>query len=415
MTQDFELKMTRPAHVPPELFLDRALHDIVMEADDPFIGASRLHEGPDIVWMTNACRGDPGWVPTRHSIFQEILLDPRSFSSADNAQTNAMLGVEWKLNPIEIDPPSHGGYRKLLQPWFEPAAIGKLEPLIQGVCDELIDRFADSGGCDFVTDFGVYFPSYVFLAIMGLPREQLPQFLVWEKKFTRSPDPAVRAEGVREIVRYLEGVVATRQREPGADLISFIANAEIEGKRLSHGEIMGMCTVLYLGGLDTLLNSVGWHMRVIATDKSLQERLRATPGDIPRAVNELLRAFGITTTKRTVTRDMEFHGVHMKAGDYVALSTCLASRDPERWNDPHHIDIDRTGNHLTLASGIHHCLGAHLARKEIGIVLQSFLSRFDDIHIPDGTKEEWHAIGNFGLDHLPLTWTRNAVSESRKT
>ncbi len=401
MTSAIDVK---PPHVPDDLFVVGSIHQLAAAGEDPFRGISCLHEGPEILFLTDACRGNPGWVPTRHDILQEIFMNPQLFSSRQNIQVGEMMGVDWALAPLEIDPPQHSLYRRVLQPWFEPKAIDGLDGTIRDACRELMAEFEAEQKCDFVTDFAILFPSHVFLRLMGLPLEQLPQFLEWEHMFTRSFDPAVRVAGARAILNYLEGVVAERRANRGTDLISYIANAQVGNRPVEHGEIMGMCMVLYFGGLDTVVNSIGWYMRHLALDVALQDRLRARPEDIPMAVQEFLRAFGITLTKRTVTRDITFRGVDMKAGDFVALPTCLASRDPRRWADPHAIDIDRKGLHITLGVGVHNCLGAHLAKREVRIVLEEFLSRFTNIRLQEHVPVKWHTEGNFGIDNLPITW-----------
>ena len=395
----------RPDHVPVDLFMDTGIPEIAREGGDPFIvTAERLHSGPDIVWMTDACRGVPGWMPTRHDLIQEIFLDPVRFSSKQNAQLADLLGVEWGLNPLEIDPPEHTGFRKVLQNRFGPTSINTLDPMIRNICSELIAKFETKQSCDFVQDFAAYFPSYVFLNLAGLPLNELPQFLVWEKMFIRGTDPKERAFGARAIMHYLETYIEERKSKPGDDLISLVVNATVNDEPMKQGEIMGMCMLLYFAGLDTVLNILGWCMREIAVDQELQTHLRENPAAITGATQEFIRAFGITLTKRTVVEDLEFHGVKMKAGDFIAMPTCLASRDPKRWDDPNRINIDRKGVNLTLATGPHSCLGAHLAKKELKIVFEAFLSRFRNIRLQPDREVKWHTQGNFGIDNLPIMW-----------
>lgn len=397
-------QIARPAHVPAELFMDTSIPAIAREADDPFLGIAKLYEGPDIVWMTNACRGVPGWIPTRHSVIQDIFMDHDTFSSTQNGNFAEIVGVDWSLNPLEIDPPSHTAFRKVLQPRFGPASINAFDKMIREVCDDLIGRFEAKNSCDFIGDFGDLFPSYVFLKLADLPLVELPQFLEWEKAFIRGTDLAARAAGARAIVQYLERHIDNRRRNPGDDLISHVVTARIDGEPMREGDVKGMCTLLYMAGLDTVLNMLGWCMRALVMDAELQRRLRTEPDAISAAVSEFMRAFGITLTKRTVTKDVVFHGVQMKAGDHVGMPTCLASRDPRQWTNPNKIDLDRKGNNLTLATGIHSCLGAHLARREVKVVLEQFLSRFANIRLQPGADVKWHSQGNFGVDSLPITW-----------
>jgi cytochrome P450 len=267
-----------------------------------------------------------------------------------------------------------------------------------------MDEFADRKSCEFIREFASQFPSFVFLNLMGLPRENLPQFLEWEHAFFRGPNQEARIAGIRSIRAYMEGFLEERRRAPTGDLGSQIANGEIEGRRLNQGEAMGMLMVLYLGGLDTVASSLGWHFRHLANDQALQTRLRENPDEIPAAVNEFLRAFGVTATVRRVTEDFDFHGVRFKENDTVVLPTFLAGRDPQEFPNPHRIDPSRKARHMTLATGVHNCLGIHLAKRELKIVLEEWLSRFRNIHIPAGETARWHTEGVWGVSRLPLAW-----------
>lgn len=395
-----------PAHVPPELVWDHDIDDYARCGDDPFVTAGRLHEGRDIFWARGAFVGQPGWLLTRFDHIQEVFMDAQRFSSAEFSTVAGMLAVDWRLNPLEIDPPAHLAYRQVLQPWFTPSAINKLEPMVRSIARELIAAFEDDDGCEFVGQFASLFPSYVFLELMGMPRSRLPDFLRWEQEFTRGETVEIKIAAARSIMEYLEGYADERRAAPGGDLVSAVVTAKVGDRLLTDGEVIGMTMLLYLGGLDTVMNSLGWYFRHLASDQALQQRLREDPSLIPSAVDELLRAFGVTGTMRVITEDLDFHGVTMRKGDWVILPTYLAARDPKQYPDPHRVDIDRRTRNLTLATGVHNCLGIHLAKREIRIVLEEWLPRFLNIRVPDGESVEWHTGAVWGVDRLPLTWDR---------
>lgn len=404
MATSLSIDASIPAHVPANLVWDHDINEFARELDDPFIAVSRMHDGPDIVWARGASRGQPAWVPTRYALIEEIFMDADRFTNGESNDVSQLLGVEWQLNPLEIDPPAHHAYRQILQPWFQPKAINALEPMVRSVARELLAPIEAKGHCEFIEDFASLFPSYIFLALMGLPREMLPQFLEWEHTFMRGSTMAERVGAARGIKDYLEGYAEQRRSDPRDDLVTAILTAQIDGRPQNTGEIMGMLMVLYLGGLDTVMSSLGWYFRQLAADQDLQARLRANPAEIPGAVDDLLRAFGVTGTRRTVTRDIDFHGVHMKAGDWILLPTYLASRDPRVYDAPHRIDPARKGRNLTLATGVHNCLGIHLAKREIKVVLEEWLGRFANIRVPEGETAQWHTDGVWGVSHLPLIW-----------
>jgi cytochrome P450 len=396
----------RPEHVPADLFWDQDMTQFVSQFDDPFIGVSQLHQGPDIIYARGASRGMPGWVPTRFDIINEIFLDPRRFSSMENVNIGPVLGVDWRLNPVDFDPPQHMAYRQVLQPYFQPSAITRYEPALRSTATYLISKFEHQGGCEFIKDFASLFPSYSFLDLLGLPRELLPQFFEWDHGINRSRDPAIQVGAARGLYNYLDDYIDKRRRDPREDMVTGILSAKIEGQPLNHGEVMGMIMLLYFGGLDTVVSSLGWYLRHLAMDQQLQQRLRENPQDIPAAVDDLLRAYGVVGTKRKVMEDMEFHGVPLKKNDIILVPGYLASRDERQYPDPHRVSPDRKARHLSLATGVHNCLGAHLAKREIKIVLEEFLSRFRNIRIPEGSETKWDSASVWAVTRLSLEWDR---------
>jgi cytochrome P450 len=394
-----------PEHVPAELFWDHSLVEFSSELDDPYVAVSRLHDGPDIIWARDVGFGRSGWILTRYALQEEVFSDASRFSSEGVMGLNEMLGVPWPMIPIEIDPPRQTLYRQALNPLFSPRVVNDLENDVRATCDSLIADFKSPDRCDYVADFTIKFPTYVFLAFMGLPREMAPQFLEWDHTLWRSEDVSERTACARAILRYLESFVEQQRSKPSSKFMQGLLAAGIEGRPLSTEEILGVSYLVYTAGLDTVYSSLGWHMRHLAADPVLQERLRTRPADIPRAVNEFLRAFCVVAGARMVTKDMDFHGVSMRKGDLICLPTHLAARDPAVFNNPHVIDIDRQTRVLAFGTGHHTCIGMHLARREIKIVLESMLSRFRNIRIPEGESYRYHAgPAVVGIDYLPLTW-----------
>jgi len=301
-----------PAHVPPGLVWDHSLEEFNHELDDPYLSASRLHDGPDIVWATNAHFGESGWVVTRQKLIEEVYLDPAHFSSSHAGNTRELLGVAWKLCPLEFDPPDHHTYRRILNPFFTPSAVRKLEGMVREVCDSLIAPFEEQGSCEFIGDFARLFPSHIFLELMGMPRTMLHEFLAWEEALFRGMDDGERIAGAKSILAYVSGFIDEQRADPKSDLMKGILTAKVDGRLLNQDELLGIGFLLYVGGLDTVYSSLGWHMWHLARDPALQDRLREHPEDIAPAVDELARAFGINLSPRYVTEDIEFHGVPMR-------------------------------------------------------------------------------------------------------
>lgn len=356
------------------------------------------------MWVTNVAFGRSGWLMTRGDLISEAMIDYETFTAERHGMIADLVGENVRLNPIEIDPPAHHGYRRLLNPHFTPKALRELEGGVQRACSELVDNFAGQGGCEFVSQFAIPYPSYVFLDLLDMPRGMLDQFIRWEDGLMRAPDPMDRVRAAREIYAYLKSHRERQLEVPGNPLLDAMVNGEVEGQRIDYLASMGMFYVLYVGGLDTVYSTLGWILRHLAGDQALQDRLRADRQLIPQAVEEFCRAFSVVVTHRQLAKDTVFHGVEMRAGDEIHLPMALANRDPSLFADPHRIDIDRKPRHIGFGTGTHNCLGIHLAKRELRVALEEFLSRFRNIRIRAGETYRFHTGRTFGVEYLPLEW-----------
>lgn len=395
-----------PAHVPAERVWDHCLNDFTNEFDDPFLAAARLHEGPDIIWATEATLGKPGWVITRFDLMREAFIDYEHFSSTRDSASDEVLGALMRMIPVEVDPPEHQNYRRLLAPFFTPKHVTTYGTVVQETCDRLIDGISDPGNCEFINEFAAQFPNSIFLSLMGMPQEELPKFLEWERQLMRSGNEGKYESAqaaAKTIFKYLHGFIAEqRESTERTEFVDAILTGTIDGRPLDDMEILGTCFLFYVAGLDTVYSTLGWVMRHLANDPALQDHLRNNPQDIPKAVEEFTRAYGVAAPHRRVIKDFEFHGVQLRKDDVVMLPTYIASRDPLEFQNPHEIDINRSARSLTFGSGPHTCLGIHLAKRELRIALEAFLSRFKSIRLQEGNSYEYHTGGVLGVDKLPL-------------
>jgi cytochrome P450 len=391
-----------PDHVPPHLRWDDSLGEFAQSGDDPFLAVSRLHDGPDIFFARDATQQRPAWVITRHALQQEAFVDFEHFSSEGGAGLNQMLGVDWRLAPLDFDPPEHTAFRRIVNPFFTPKAVSTMAAPVRETCERLIAAFADKGGCEFIEDFATPFPSYVFLSLVGMPIEEAPQFLAWEAGLLRGETLADRAAAGLGVMHYLQRFIREQRRQPTTAFLAGLVAAELDGRPIADDDILGLLYTFYLGGLDTVYSTLGWIMQHLALDQDLQRRLRANRELIPQAVDEFCRAYSVVSTSRTVAADFTFHGVDMRKGDLVLMPLFLAGRDPRAWDDPHRIDIGRRPNALTFASGPHFCVGRHLALRELRVALESLLTRFGDIRIAPGEPYGYHTSPVYGIDRLSL-------------
>lgn len=394
-----------PAHVPAECVWDHNFAAFLQEGDDPFLAAGRLHDGPGVIWVPTAAHGGPAWIFTQHALIEKGFSDWETFSSKRGANA-AVMDASWLMLPVEADRPDHRYYRQVLNPLFTPSAIKRRASAVQELCDRLIDAFVERGRCEFVSEFASILPNAIVISLLGLPEEALPQFLAWEDQTIHGETPEAAFAAGQAIIDYLKQHIAEQQARPEAstDVMQAILAGRMADRPLNEAEILGMVYLLFVAGLDTVTSTLGWIMRHLAIDQPLQTRLRDNPQDIPAAIEEFGRAFGVSAPSRTVARDVVFNGVPMKAGDAVLLPTMLAGRDPRAWDNPHVIDIDRRPRHITFGIGPHVCLGVHLAKREMKVMLETFLGRMRNIRLPEGGRYEYYTTNTVGVAQLDLEW-----------
>jgi cytochrome P450 len=394
-----------PAHVPAECVWDHDFADFLHQGDDPYLAGGRLHDGPGAIWVPTAAHGGPAWIFTRHKLVEEGFADWEAFSSKRGANA-AVMDASWLLLPVEADRPDHRHYRQILNPLFSPSAIKTRASAVQELCDQLIGDFVARGRCEFVSEFAGILPNAIVIALLGMPVEALSQFLAWEEEMIHGETPEACFAAGQAVIDYLKRHIAEQRARPerATDVMQAILAGRMGDRALTEAEILGFVYLLFVAGLDTVTSTLGWIMRHLALDQPLQTRLRENPRDIPAAIEEFSRAFGVSAPSRTVARDLVFHGVPMKAGEAVLLPTFLAGRDPAAWADPHRIDIDRRARHVTFGTGPHVCLGVHLAKREMKIMVEAFLGRMRDIRLPEGGRYTYHTTNTLGVDQLDLAW-----------
>ena len=393
-----------PDHVSKQNLWDGDLAAFLMELDDPYLAGGRLHEGPDILWVTNASSGVPSWVFTRHALIRKAFSNARLFSSKRGPVTNAIMNPDWLMLPVEADAPEHMQYRRLLQPFFTPEAMAKRFVEVQSLTDSLMEAFIDRGRCEFIEEFAAILPNAIVISMLGMPSDMLPQFVAWEKVLIHGKDAERQLAAATSIHEYIRSFMAEQKRNTTNELMRGIFAARIDGRPITEAEQLGIVYLLFVAGLDTVYSTLGWVMNYLACDHALQDRLRQHPGDINDAVEEFTRAFGVSSPSRIVAEDMVFEGVMMKKGDQVLLPTYLSGRDPRAFENPHAIDIDRHKVHNTFGTGPHVCLGINLAKREIRVVIESFLSRMNNIRRPADGRFAYHTAGTIGIDCLDLEW-----------
>jgi cytochrome P450 len=395
-----------PAHVPPRLVRNFSFATAPGATEDPHRAAAFLFQGPDIFFSPIVHAGEPAWVVTRLDLIREIYQASDLFSSVETSRLAEGLGDSWRLIPVATDPPEHTKYRVIVNPIFSPTRMAALEGGVRETCIELVEGLREKGECEFIEAFGRSFPVTIFLRLMGLPLEKTADFVAWEEGLLHAKTPEQALEAARATRDYMVEVMHDRRAHPRDDLSSLLANAQVDGRPFTDDEVIGSYFMFFLAGLDTVTSALGFIFRELAQSPWLQQQLRDEPALISNAIEELLRAYTIVESKRWVTRDTEFHGVTMKKGDWVFLGTPICGRDEHEFPDPHNIDFRRENvRHLAFASGPHRCIGSHLARREIKIALEEWLTRIPPFRIKAGETPRAQATIVWGITYLPLEWS----------
>jgi cytochrome P450 len=343
---------------------------------------------------------------SRYDDVNWALRHPQYFTSAGGSLN---LG-EQPLIPLEFDPPQHTTYRRLLSPQFVPREIQKLEPEVRRIVRGLIDAVASKGSCDFHEEIATPLPSQMFLALMGLPLDDLPLFLRWRDDSIRPAVEAgdfegaqrIRAQTAHEISEYFRGAITRCRESPSDTLLSRIVHSTVEGRALSDAEILGMSHLLLLGGLDTVTATLDCMVTFLATHPGHRRQLVDDPSIIPAAVEELLRWLTpVMVIPRSIKEDVTMGGVQLHAGDGVMLVIGAANDDESEFPDQS-VDFERHPNrHVAFGGSNHSCLGVHLARLELRVTLEELHRRIPDYRIPDGVEIHF-SPGIRQAERLPL-------------
>jgi len=352
--------------------------------------------------------GHDFWVLTNCEIQRDAYQRPDLFSSRAVSVHDPNPDYLWI--PEHLDPPVHTKWRQHLSPFFSPRRIGEMEDAVRQVCIDLIEEIAPRGQCDYITDFSQKYPAAIFLSIMGVPMDQLQQFMQWEDDILHVPATdegvAIQAKAMNDVVAMFAEILADRRRNPGGtDLVSQSITWEIDGQKIPDDELLSLYLLLFMAGLDTVTNELAYGTWHLATHPEDRRRIVDDPGLIPSAIEEFLRYYAIVMPGRKVTQDVVHHGCPMKAGDMVLMPLAAATRDPAEFPDADTVLIDREpNNHIAFGSGPHRCLGSHLARREMRLALEEWHKRIPDYRVAEGAVIGEYVGIQLGMKNLPLVW-----------
>ncbi len=361
------------------------------------------------------------WAVTKHADVMEIERNPEIFTNAPlpvltpKAETEAAGDVPVKTL-IQMDGAEHKAHRHIVNNWFLPGSVRRLEERIDALAVHSVDHMVSMGGrCDFAGDVSLHFPLHVILSILGLPEDDFDRMLRLTQELFGAEDPDVGRLGedasilevVLDFVRYFTALANDRRAHPTADLASVIANAEVDGKPIADLDAFGHYLIIATAGHDTTSSAIGGGLLGLLEFPDQLELLQSQPELVHNAADEFIRYVSpVKHFLRTCQAPFTLRDVTFEPGDRVLLSFASANRDEEVFADPFRLDVQRenAATHLAFGFGRHFCLGAHLARMEIRALFRELLGRLESVELA-GQPTWTQAYFVQGPKSIPITYT----------
>jgi cytochrome P450 len=362
--------------------------------DDPFRIWDELRRSCPVA---HTDRRGSTWLPTRYQDVVDLAHDIEHFSSLDitvipfTGEEPEEPVLPYGVPPISADPPLHTFTRRLLLPWFSHRKVESYEAMTRELCAGLVEGFLAEGRADAAADYAQQIPVRVIAAILGVPAELSDTFTGWVRAVLEfADDMEVRREGTLALIEYFVSEVERRKQQPGDDLLSALLQTEVDGQPIEDSIVLGVAALTLIAGVDTTWSAIGSSLWHLATHPADAKVLATDAEAMPLAIEELLRAYSPVTMARVVTSDVEFEGCPMHAGDKVLMNFPAANRDPDAFEHPDKVVLDRAHNrHVAFGSGIHRCAGSNLARMELRVAIEEWLKRIPEFRIEEGAEVTW--------------------------
>ena len=369
-------------------------------------------------------QGQGGWVVTNHADILEMSRHPGVYSSASGITIAdmPMEFVEYFSSMIAMDDPRHARLRRIVSAGFTPRMLKRLEDSVQELATQIVDDVIDRGECDFVVDVAAALPLKIVCDLMGVPDSQLGFVFDRTNVILGAGDPEYTPEGTdlftalltagQDLSQLMDEVAESKRGGDGTDLTSMLVTADLEGDRLTHGDLASFFILLVVAGNETTRNAISWGLHHLTENPDQRDIWAADfEGVAPTAVEEIVRISSpVAYMRRTATEDTELHGKAIQAGDKLCMFYLAANRDEAVFDDPYRFDVRRSPNdHIGFGGpGPHFCLGAHLARREITVMFRELFQRVPDIQA-SGPPELLLSSFSHGVKHLPATFTPGGV------
>jgi len=417
--------VSKPSHVPQKLVYD---FDMCFDPDYVIDPQSRLlalaHEAPAIFWTP---RNGGHWIAQTYEANFDIARNADIFSSemVPLSKIKKLQLLQRLLGflgigsghlplpyPIMLDPPLHTMYRQPLLGAFSPKSIAQLEQPIRLLARELINAVRIKNGCEFMSAIAEPLPVSMFLQLFGLPVERLSEYRTFFKMYMETgqgeTSTAKRLRPMLGIAKLMRDTFIERKRDPKDDIISLLWSTEIDGKPMTLEIMENYGVLMFIAGLDTVMQSIGYAFRHLALDQKLQSALRNHPDLIPEAVEEIMRRYSFVIPPRRIAKDVTFQGVNFAKDDSILLFLPSANLDPQKFKNPEVVDLDRENKtHIAFNAGAHRCLGSHLARLELKIIYEEFLSQIPQFGLVPEKPVAFRCGNIIAIENLHLSWSVN--------
>ena len=389
----------------------------IWETTDRAERAAQQHEAAASSWIA---RNPLGYTILHYDDVVAVLRDKRWHSATSRIMemsgiTDPAYLERRRTSILSAEGEEHTRLRRLVGKAFSPRAADRLRPFMREVIDGLVDEVAPRGRSDVAVDICEPYPIPIICELLGAPKEDWKQFSQWATDVLRifngnlAVDLPTIVAAQDELDAYTRELIADRRDKPAEDLITDLIAASNEGDKLSDSELVMMVEAVIVGGTDTTRNQLGCAVALFTEYPDQWAELAANPDLAQRAVEEVMRYFGaVRGTGRFASEDIEFKGVLFPAGTFIAPAMATANRDASVFAQPDVFDINRQPSgqpQLTFGSGIHYCLGAALARAELQEALPLLARRMPDLALDGEITWKPDAVGIFGPDHLPVTFT----------
>jgi cytochrome P450 len=406
------MTMQLPSHVPHERVCAVDIYAIDPTVQEhPLSIKAMQRAAPAALFWTPHNGGH--WVAARSDLVELVLSDAERFSSR-YVTVPKQMNPDPPVAPLQLDPPASQAYRALLAPVLSARASSAVAEHAHQLARQLVQRLQGRGRCEFMQDFARQLPIACFLRMCGLPDSDHALLSDIARRQLDSGDRPAQAQAFQQLGQYLMEHIKSRRANPGSDLISQLAAAEVAGHALDDYRLFGLINMLFVAGLDTVSSAMGAAARCLAQQPALRARLRAKPNLVPRAVEELLRRFPMFTAARVVRIDCALDGVLLKAGDMVVAPTALCGLDEQRFEHAEQVDVERKGiRHASFGAGAHQCPGATLARAELRVFIETWLEQIPDFSLDPELPVRLGPGPVASMLALPLVWEPWSVSGAR--